>query len=116
MFNQLYLGSLRVYESVEADIKIAEQAAHITLLRSSINEAMMEQQHPFSASILQAALESSPKQSLVYAKQDAIREAAESVAKALEKENLPTIQALAMGRFYSELLQFADGLEKICES
>jgi len=42
----------------------------------------------------------------------AIRDSAERVAEALQKENFPTLQALAMGRFYSDLLADANKLEK----
>ncbi|MCP4984987.1 MAG: hypothetical protein GY928_02635, partial [Colwellia sp.] len=43
---------------------------------------------------------------------NAIRKAAEVVAAKLQKENFPTVQALAMGRMYVELLAYADKQEK----
>ncbi len=43
---------------------------------------------------------------------NAIRNAAEVVAAKLQKENFPTVQALAMGRMYVELLAYADKQER----
>ena len=58
------------------------------------------------------ALKQSPSQSLKQVKAEAIRECAESVAEELQKENLPTIQALACGGFYANTVEYANQLLK----
>lgn len=81
-----------------------ELIAHVNRLRAFINEAMLEQQHPFSASILQTALESTPAQSLATIRAEAIELAA--TAFTLPTNDCENVVLL------SDLLEYAEQLRK----